>query len=93
MHKIGSVVRLKAGGDPMTVAEIRNGCDGTGNDGLGLRCMWFEDTELKEGWFSESSIELAESEPCPGCGKLVPTLVAGLKRQQCSNCGYREPCC
>lgn len=44
--KIGSVVRFKAGGDAMTVAEIRDGCDGTGGD------------KLYEGWFSESSIEL-----------------------------------
>lgn len=62
--KVGDVVRLKAGGEPMTIAEVRAGCDGTSHDGAGLRCQWFEGclsgmfgVTLHEGWLSESSVE------------------------------------
>lgn len=58
MLKVGDVVKLKAGGTAMTVVEVRDGCDGTGGDGLGLLCAWFEGGELHKAWLSESSIML-----------------------------------
>lgn len=63
MLKVGDVVKLKVDNDNpllMTIEEIRTNCDGTGHDGAGLRCRWFEDTEIYEAWVSESSVEFVK---------------------------------
>lgn len=56
--KVGDVVRLRAGGELMTVEEVKVSCDGTGGDGAGVLCVWFMGTALRKAWLSESSLEV-----------------------------------
>lgn len=63
----GDVVRLAAGGEPMTAIDIRTSCDGTGGDGAGVLCSWREpgdipafNTEVTSR-LSESSLKVIEA--------------------------------
>lgn len=42
--------------DVMLVHAVSAGCDGTGSDGDGLLCSWFEDGTFRVAWLSESSV-------------------------------------
>lgn len=58
IHK-GSIVKLAV--DPtnysrMIVLDKVVMCDGTGGDGAGLLCTWFEGYIQVRGWLSESSV-------------------------------------
>lgn len=46
----------------MLVIAVRTVCDGTGGDGDGLYCEWWEDDKRIQGWVSESSVEMCEAD-------------------------------
>lgn len=60
----GDIVCLKADVNiefAMIVEKIEVSCDGTGGDGAGLYCQWFEGHNQVKGWVSESSVKMVES--------------------------------
>lgn len=60
MIKEGSLVQLKADSKAaiMKVEQVAIACDGTGGDGIGLLCSWFEDGEVQQAWLSESAVTM-----------------------------------
>lgn len=60
--RVGDHVRLRVGGEVMLVIAVRTVCDGTGGDGDGLYCEWWEDDKRIQGWVSESSVEMCEAD-------------------------------
>lgn len=59
VFKLGDVVRLKSGGQKMTVAHIEKQFGGLP---VKITCQWFdENNKLKNGKFYLSALELCES--------------------------------
>ena len=50
--KIGEVVRLSSGSPAMTVASVS-----PKEEVKGVRCQWFQDGILYEGWFSADMLK------------------------------------
>ena len=55
--EIGDVVQLKSGGPTMTVEVITKEIAGAV-----IRCMWFDNAELKRGIFPAAALKEAEAE-------------------------------
>ena len=53
--EIGDVVQLKSGGPTMTV-EVKE------TAGTVIRCIWFDNAELKRGIFPAATLKVAEAE-------------------------------
>jgi len=59
--KAGDVVRLKSGGPKMTISGFGLSFMGEELKDI-IRCQWFVKTELKDGEFNVSSVELDDSD-------------------------------
>ena len=53
--KAGTVVQLKSGGPKMTIDGFK--WDGGMRSTEEVECLWFDDTELKQGTFHISSLK------------------------------------